>query len=222
MNSVRRFGPGGNAQVLATLFLLGTLLGVQPRPISAQEGATLDRSARRPVDIQVDTLTERAQEDDGQITPGGAFLRSLVLPGWGHVIAGAPARGAFYFTAQAGAVWMLGKSIQGRREAQRFRAEEARIVRARHEAAGVSSLDSLAAFVRLDEEVAAWDGLIDSRAQQVEDWIALGIFVMLLSATDAFVAGHLMDRPEPLTLDVAPRPGGAWQFSVSLNPPGLR
>ncbi|MEX0843114.1 MAG: hypothetical protein WD120_02070 [Gemmatimonadota bacterium] len=204
------------------LVLLGTLLGVQPRPISAQEGATLGRSALGSVDIQVDTLTDTAREEDGEITPGGAFLRSLVLPGWGHVIAGAPARGAFYFTAQAGAAWMLGKSIQGRREAQRFRDEEARIVRARHEAAGVSSLDSLAAFVRADGEVAAWDSLIDSRAQQVEDWIALGIFVMLLSATDAFVAGHLMDRPEPLTLDVAPHPEGGWQFSVSLNPPGLR
>ncbi len=219
MMSSRPSTPSAALRLMAGIALGGIWFASQPTSLSAQEGGSaLDVPTFPSAGMPFDRLSDPSEEAEGdEITPGGAFLRSLVLPGWGHAVTGSPTRGAFYFTAQAGTAWMLGKSIQRRREARRFREEEARIVRSRHQAAGVSSPDSLNALVRLDQEVGAWDALIDSRSQQVEDWVALGIFLALLGATDAFVAGHLMDRPEPLTFGVAPRPEGGWQFSASLR-----
>ena len=44
------------------------------------------------------------------ITPRGAFIRSSLVPGWGHVEVGAYVRGAFYFTAEASTSLMIFKT----------------------------------------------------------------------------------------------------------------
>jgi hypothetical protein len=46
------------------------------------------------------------------VTPLGAFARSLVLPGWGQVEVGRPARGAIYFGAASASLFMVFKSAQ--------------------------------------------------------------------------------------------------------------
>jgi hypothetical protein len=40
----------------------------------------------------------------------GAFLRSLILPGWGQAAVNQPVRGAFYFTMEATSLWMVYKA----------------------------------------------------------------------------------------------------------------
>jgi hypothetical protein len=160
------------------------------------------------------------QPEEPEVSPGGAFLRSLLVPGWGHAVTDAHFRGAFYVAAQSGTAWMLGKSIARRREARRFRLTELELARERLQAAGITQPDTLRLLSEQDPRVEAWDGLIEARDQQVEDWAALGIFLLLLGATDAFVAGHLMDRPEPLSLDVAPSLDGGWELSLSFRPGG--
>ncbi|MDT8436997.1 MAG: hypothetical protein RRA92_09615 [Gemmatimonadota bacterium] len=52
------------------------------------------------------------------VSPMGAFLRSVVLPGWGQVSVDQPGRGAFYFVMEAGSLYMLLKS-QARLDAVR-------------------------------------------------------------------------------------------------------
>jgi hypothetical protein len=44
------------------------------------------------------------------ISPGGAFLRSLVIPGWAQAELGAESRGAFYFFVQAFSIFMVART----------------------------------------------------------------------------------------------------------------
>ena len=41
------------------------------------------------------------------VSPGGAFLRAVIVPGWGHASIGSYTRGGFYFAAQAATVSTL-------------------------------------------------------------------------------------------------------------------
>ena len=58
------------------------------------------------------------------VTPMGAFLRSLVLPGWGQATVNQPVRGAFYFTMEATSLWMLYKTQTKLQAAERAGDEE--------------------------------------------------------------------------------------------------
>jgi hypothetical protein len=57
-------------------------------------------------------------EDSGQaapdrerpVSPSGAMLRSVIVPGWGQTAAHQPARGAIYFTVWSGGIFMIIKS----------------------------------------------------------------------------------------------------------------
>ncbi len=55
------------------------------------------------------------------VTPLGALARSMVLPGWGQLEVGRPARGAFYFAAEVTFLYMVFAShgtLSAAREAQ--------------------------------------------------------------------------------------------------------
>jgi hypothetical protein len=161
---------------------------------------------------------------DGPTTPGGAFLRAVLIPGWGHASIGAYTRGGFYFAAETTTGFLLARTI--RRLALAKDARDMKEDRLREEllAAGTDA-DSVAALVELDPDVARSRRLVRSRRQQVEDWAALGLFVVFLSGADAFVSAHLRDFPEPIpfTLELAPRPAGGVSLGLSLGvgPPGL-
>lgn len=152
------------------------------------------------------------------VSPGGAFLRSLVLPGWGHASVGSGTRAAFYAAAQSGTALMVLKSASRQRTARRFAAEERRLVEDELRLQGVTSADSLRVLAGADPRVSQREELVDRRGQQVEDWVALGLFLTLLGAADAYVAGHLADFPEPLALDVGRRPGDmAWEITLRIR-----
>ncbi len=152
-----------------TRALLLLLLLIAARPLAAQ--VTPPDTARRPV---VDTA--RATRVDslptGRISPRGAFLRSLVLPGWGQSEIGAPERGIIYFALEAGSLWMVLKSHRKLGEAY----EREDILRR----TGV-----------IPEERTT--GLVRARRAQREDWIALSLFWLFFSGADAFVGAHLRD-----------------------------
>lgn len=152
----------------------------------------------------------------GAVSPGGAFLRSLVVPGWGHLASESPTRGAFYIAAQSGTIWMILKSLVKRDDAVEAREVARDIVESELRLQGVQSPDSLRFLSDEDPRVGRWDELRAARGQQVEDWVSLGLFLTLLGAADAFVAAHLAGYPEPLTLDVLPgRRGAAVELQLS-------
>ncbi len=145
--------------LLIVLAFASPAAGQEPPPVAAP--ATPPPPAER-----ADTLA---------ISPRGAFIRSLVLPGWGQSYVGAPGRGAIYFAAEAGSLWMVYRSRQqllAARDLERHLIETGR----------------LPETDRLD--------LVLSRRQQQEDWITLAIFVLLFSGADAYVAAQLADFDE--------------------------
>jgi hypothetical protein len=127
------------------------------------------------------------------ISPGGAFVRSLVLPGWGQSAVGSPGRGAVYFALETGSLWMVYKSHRKLAYARRQQA-----------------------FLRETGEIEEdrQTGLVNSREQQLEDWITLSAFLLLFNAADAFVAAHLVDFDD--RIGVVPGRDGGAELRVSL------
>lgn len=139
-------------------------------------------------------------------SPGGAFLRSVLVPGWGQAASGSYLRAGFYALAEAGTGWMTYKTIaklegakDQRRIVRRLKTQEIR-------RSGVTDPDSIFALLDADEEVERAEGLVSSRNEQLEDWVALGVFLVLLGGADAFVSAHLADFPEPLAVETGPGP----------------
>lgn len=178
-----------------------------------------------PASEPADPVLRAAPQDTASavpVSPGGAFLRSLVVPGWGHASIGSYGRASFYFLTSASVGWMLFKTLRfvGAAQAQRDLIEdevEASLMRQ-----GVNDPETLAARLDEDPRVQGVRDLVDSRSRQREDWIAFGVFWLLLNATDAFVSTHLTDFPEPVELNVRPDPpGGAAELRISLPVPGF-
>ena len=131
---------------------------------------------------------------EGRPSPVGAMVRSFVLPGWGQASYDRYFRGGVYFTGHAGNLFMVFKTLTRLDEA---RDREDRVVtatEARLLEAGTPP-DSLDAAVAADESVLSIRRLVSAREEQREDWIALGLFWVLISGIDAFVTGHLADFP---------------------------
>jgi hypothetical protein len=76
----------------------------------------------------------------------------------------------------------------------------------------------LPAAVDADLAVSSAFELQQIRAQQREDWIAFGVFFLLLGGADAFVAAHLAEFPEPLEVAIRPLPdrGAELAFRVTF------
>jgi hypothetical protein len=55
--------------------------------------------------------------------------------------------------------------------------------------------DSLDARIDADPSVRSIRGLVSAREEQREDWIALGLFWVLISGIDAYVTAQLADFP---------------------------
>ena len=138
----------------------------------------------------------QASVDSVTVSPIGAFLRAVAVPGWGHAAIGAHGRGGFYATTQAATVWMLIRTRSRLNDARELR--EVREDHLRAELAMLGEVDEtrIQAALAADEDWASAEGLVQSREQQFEDWLALGIFTVLLSGADALVSSHLQDFPQ--------------------------
>ena len=149
------------------------------------------------------------------ISPSGAFLRGALIPGWGHTATGSLTRGAFYFSVEALAGWMVFKTQQRLGVAQDQAALWEERVTAELMAQGITEFEALDAALQDNEQVARFRGLVDARQEQREDWLAVAIFTLLLSGVDAFVSAHLGDFPEPLTVEGDPG-GGTVEVALRL------
>jgi hypothetical protein len=67
---------------------------------------------------------EGGAQRERPVSPGGALLRSIILPGWGQVAADQPARGGIYFTVWSGGVFMILKANSELNAAKRGEDEE--------------------------------------------------------------------------------------------------
>lgn len=199
---------------IALLSLLSLLLLGGPALPGAGGGIEARQAGADPPDPDAGVLPEAAAPE--VVTPRGAFIRSLAVPGWGHVASGSYARAGFYVSALSGSLWMLQQTVVRRNEAASFAEVERDLAMSRLMAAGVEEPGELDAALDSDDLVATRDALVEARDGQVEDWAAVSIFLVLLGATDALVAAHLADYPEPLTLRALPRGAGEVELRVSI------
>ncbi|HEX7049444.1 MAG TPA: DUF5683 domain-containing protein [Longimicrobiales bacterium] len=170
--------------------------------------------------------------EESRPTPGGAFLRSLIVPGWGQAAYDAYLRGGIFFSAQAGSWFMLIKTLAKLDEARQIEAhrvaavhdsilaaaaEDAELARKYEEHPDSLAID-LAFATDSSQAVQGIRDLIDARKEQREDWITWTIFWTLASGVDAYVNAHLSDFPAKVSAE--PRPGGGISVGVRVPAPG--
>jgi hypothetical protein len=194
-------------RIAAVLLPLALAAAARPAEAQVNDSLRLRERAQRP--LVPDTTPsdsaraarrrarQAAQDTAGlkhyRISPRSAFLRSLVLPGWGQSSIGAPGRGAVYFALESGSLWMVYKSGQKLQEAK----ELERVMHAD------GTLDPTRTL-----------GLVKARRNEREDWITLSVFWFFFSGADAYVAAHLRDFDEHV--DVQPGPQGGAQLRVNV------
>ena len=147
-----------------------------------------------------------AQEGPRRPSPGGAFARSIVLPGWGQAAAGSTTRGWFYFTVESLSVWMILKTSKLLGSASDILAMRRLEAEERLAMDPLIEPGDLAGAIEAALPVLSAFELKEIRRQQREDWIAFGLFFLLLGGADAFVSAHLADFPEPLETVIRPLP----------------
>lgn len=170
-----------------------------------------------PLAVAGEPVEEGARPDDA-VTPRGALIRSLVVPGWGHAATGAYTRAGFYLTAQAGNAWMLAKTSGHLSWANRVLSAREAETEALLLDRG-APLDSIPLLVEEDPGVEQARNLVEARRSQREDWVALALFFILIGGVDAFVSAHLQDFPEPLTVEPVGSPGGGMGLEVGVRIP---
>ena len=158
---------------------------------------------------QADTLAAQPT------TPRGAFVRALILPGRGHASICSYGRGGFYFVTETGIGIMLARTVHRLDVAKDVRDLKEARVREVLAASGVSS-DSLDARVARDPTVAHTQHLVRARHNQLENWMAIGIFMFFVGGADAFVSAHLRDFPPPISLSAASGPEGSTQLGLKI------
>ncbi len=153
------------------------------------------------------------------ISPGAAFLRAVIVPGWGHASIGSHTRGGFYFAAQAATVYTLLRTRVRIGTAQdRVQLTEGALI---NELAslGVTDPDEIQEALNSDGRLRDVRGLLDSRKEQHEDLAAFSIFLVLLSAADAYVSAHLAGFPAPLDIETQLSTDGAVDIGIRIQLP---
>jgi len=114
-------------RALLAIGLSAAVLLSTPRPASAQRVQVPDSIAGD----TTATLPPDSAFRSAPLSAGGAFLRSLVLPGWAQAELGHEARGAFYFLAEAFSLFMIARTQIRLDHAQRTLPEDDDIISSR-------------------------------------------------------------------------------------------
>jgi hypothetical protein len=129
------------------------------------------------------------------ISPRRAFLYSLALPGYAQSILGRGKSGTLILGFETAAIVMLRESSLNLREARRFL----------NDSVIVSYVDANGAPQVRWEPTRFTRQLVQTRREQVEDWIAVLIGNHLFAAADAYVAALLWDLPVEVAATAMPR-----------------
>jgi hypothetical protein len=206
-----------------TLIFAALLALLLPAAQAASQAPVLPQDTMPPAD----TIPDEAP------LPRAAFIRAMVLPGWGHYGLGEYRRGTVYMAIQVTSWAMLAKSIQRLGEARDTETGMAALgrdsvlmdlARAVREAdsAAARRLASVAGF---EAALAEYPGLQDarslvtSRERHRQDWIVYTIVFTFAAAIDAYVTAHMKEFPSGIT--AVPAADGGVRLSVRL-PLGTR
>lgn len=163
------------------------------------------------------------------MSPGGAFVRSLIVPGWGQAGFDAYTRGGIYFSGWAANWFMIFKTrtrlgeARNRLDLRTTQIRDSLIATApdpdsmRHV---LETTPRLQDAVGEDPIGSNLQALVRSREQQGEDWIAWSIFWLLASGIDAFVTAHLHEFPA--AIDIEPNADRSVSLRVDVPFPRRR
>jgi len=185
--------------------LAGLLLVLAAGPATAQDPGFQRDTMPVPDSVVVD-----------KPLPRGAFIRAMILPGWGHLYLGETRRAGVYFALETTSYFMLAKTLS--------KLSDVKERRDRLVTLGTDSLTAemaqdtalariLADPVAFETALAAYPGLQHERSltrareQQRQDWITYTLFFTFVSAVDAYVTAHLKDFPGDIMTTV-PSSGG--------------
>jgi hypothetical protein len=184
--------------VWAICFVLVASVGNAQQRDSARAGVA------RPTAAAPDTLVTRLKSPP--VTARRAFLYSFFFPGLGQSALDRPTAGALFFTIEAVALGMLGKSMHDLYEAERF-ARDSVALRFKVDSTGRVARKLNTDTLQFDPAPNRYGGTpsyVAARRTHVEDWLAVLLFNHLLAGADAFVAAQLWDLPGEVQLRVYP------------------
>jgi hypothetical protein len=155
------------------------------------------------------------------ISPGGAFLRAVLVPGWGHAAIGSYTRGGFYFAFESATAYTLLRTRNRLSDARERAALRESVVRARLADEGVTDPTEIDARLEQDGTLGALNALVESRRGQQEDLVAWGIFLLFLSGADAYVSAHLARFPAPISVQFTPVASERAEVSLRIPLPNF-
>ena len=178
------------------------------------------------IPVRMDSIAALPETDTVRVSPRTAFIRSLLVPGWGQFSVGSYTRGAIFITLQGTSAFMVVRT--------QTRIDDAKDLVAERTAAAVDSLNELVATdtaaarrLRTPEAFqAAVDetpgvrrarGLVESRRNQRQDWVTYLIVSTLASGVDAFVAAHLADFPARIEPEARPDGSAGLKFTIPIG-----
>ncbi|MGI9076004.1 MAG: hypothetical protein ACR2G6_01595 [Gemmatimonadaceae bacterium] len=127
------------------------------------------------------------------ISPRRAFLRSLLVPGWGQTSLGRGTAGGLFVLMEGISAAMIVKSSDDLGRAKNARADSIFQGFQVNETTGELEIrDGQPVPIYLRNPLT---DRISARRQHLEDWIALMAFNHLFAGAEAFVAAHLYDVP---------------------------
>ena len=194
-----RFPHSPASAVLLAILLAATTV----TPAVAQQTDTVATSVLPPL--------EKVAPTGAPISPGRAFLQSLLIPGRGQIKLGKRNASRFYMAVEALGIGMTIKSVSALREAKRVARDSTPLEFTKNPATGDSTATVWVASRFPPERV-------NARRTHVEDWVALIVFNHLLSAADAYVAANLWDFPAKVSVRARPPHGHA---ALSGAPPPI-
>lgn len=159
---------------------------------------------------------EAAAQPPLGVSPRGALIRAMLVPGWGHASIGSYTRGGFYFALEAATAYTFVRTRIRLNEARERAAVREAVLRSRLAAEGVVDAAEIAARLEADEPLQGFQDLVASREGQQEDLIAWSIFLVFLTGADAYVSAHLSRFPTPLELDAAATPDGRAEVMLRI------
>jgi hypothetical protein len=173
---------------------------------------------------QPDTLSPvTAPIPEEGLLPRTAFIRALLIPGWGHFSMGEYRRGSVYLALQGTSWAMLGTTMHRlgqARDAERSLESMAVDSVARRMAADTALARRLENPAAYDEALLTYPGLRDARdlatarQRHRQDWIVYTLVSTFAAGVDAYVTAHLADFPAEITASRSADNGLALGFRL--------
>jgi len=197
--------------VLAVLMCVLSPL-VMAEPLLGQQAPAQDAPQEAPEAVALDSTALFSP-----VTPSKAFLRAVLVPGWGHASIGTHTRAGFYFALEATTVYGLLRTRTRLNEVTARAEFRENVLREGLAAQGIVEFDEIESALEADARLDNLRDLEEARRQQREDWAALGIFLLLLSGADAFVSAHLQDFPEPIQIQATSLGNGRVEVGFRIE-----